>query len=128
MRFNNEMCQVLHLGRNNPRHQHTLSATQLESSIVEKNLWVLVDTKLNMSQQCALGSTKANGILGCTKTKYCQQVEGGDPSPLLSIGEAASGVLCPALGSSVQETHGHTSEECPTKGHKDDEGTGPSLL
>ncbi|KAK4824460.1 hypothetical protein QYF61_015838 [Mycteria americana] len=49
MKFNEEKCKVLHLGRNNPRHQHMLGATQLESSLAEKDSGVLVDTNLNMS-------------------------------------------------------------------------------
>ena len=63
---------------------------------------MLVNDKLPMCQQCALVAKKANGILGCIK-KSGQQVEGGSPSPLLCPSEAPSGVLCPVLGSSLQE-------------------------
>ncbi len=45
-----------------------LAATQLEISFVEKKLEILVDIKLNMSQQCVFTTKKkANGILGCIK-------------------------------------------------------------
>jgi len=46
--------KVLHLGRNNPGHQYRLGAKRLGSSLAGKDLAVLVDTKLNISQQCAL--------------------------------------------------------------------------
>lgn len=54
-------------------------------------------------------------------------MQGGDPSSLLSTGEAHLGIMGPVLGSRVQEKHGETGES-PVKDHKDDERTRASLL
>jgi len=47
MNFTTGECKVLLLGRNSPRHQRMLRATQLESSLAGKDLGVLVGTTLN---------------------------------------------------------------------------------
>ena len=86
MNFSQGKCKVLHLGRNNSMYRGGLGTDQLESSFTENALEVLGDTKLNMCQQCALAGKKAASIMGCIEEHH-QQVEGGDPSPLLSIGE-----------------------------------------
>lgn len=51
--FNKGKHKVLHQGRNNPRHQNMLGAAQLEISLAEMDLGVLVDSKLTTSQPCA---------------------------------------------------------------------------
>lgn len=46
---------------------------------------------------------------------------------LLHSGEPPPGVLCPALGSPVQEGHGPV-RACPEEGHEDGQGAGAPLL
>uniref|UniRef100_A0A8B9E1L1 Reverse transcriptase domain-containing protein n=1 Tax=Anser cygnoides TaxID=8845 RepID=A0A8B9E1L1_ANSCY len=67
MKYNEGKCRVLHLGKNNPRHQYKLRTALLESNEGERDLGVLVDSKMTMSQHSALVARKASGILGCIR-------------------------------------------------------------
>lgn len=46
----NEKCEVLHQRSNSSRYQYVLGATQLENNLQKRDLWVLVDIRVNLSR------------------------------------------------------------------------------
>uniref|UniRef100_A0A8D0CDV4 Reverse transcriptase domain-containing protein n=1 Tax=Salvator merianae TaxID=96440 RepID=A0A8D0CDV4_SALMN len=58
MVFNKEKCKVLHLGKKNEKNTYRMGGIRLSSSTCEKDLGVLVDHRLNMSQQCEAAAKK----------------------------------------------------------------------
>lgn len=57
MKFSKSKCRILHLGWSNTGHQYKLG---------ERDLRVLVHTKPNMSQQCALAAKRTNPASGAS--------------------------------------------------------------
>jgi len=46
----------------------------VESSFEEKDLGVLMDTKMNTSQQCVPVAKMANGVLGCIRRSVASRL------------------------------------------------------
>lgn len=63
-KLSKDKCQVLHYGKHNSGVEHKPTPTQRGSSSVERDLVVLADNKLSVSEQCAAAAKKANRTLG----------------------------------------------------------------
>jgi len=64
-------------GWGNPKHKHRLGRKWIEGSLEEKDVCVLVDEKLNTTQQCVLAAQKANNILGGIKSNVASRSREG---------------------------------------------------
>lgn len=63
-------------GETTPAQGHA-GASQLENSLAEKDLGVLMDSKLNKSQQCVLSAKKALGVHGCIRQNITGRLREG---------------------------------------------------
>ncbi|GAB0179543.1 hypothetical protein GRJ2_000419600 [Grus japonensis] len=71
-------CCVLHLSHSNPMHHcYRLGEEWLESCPLEKELGMLVNSQLNMSQQRAQVAKKANSILACISNSVASRTREG---------------------------------------------------
>ncbi|GAB0182571.1 mitochondrial enolase superfamily member 1 [Grus japonensis] len=109
MKFNNGKCWVLHLRRNDPRHQY-----RCWEAALQRRTW-----ELSMSQQCALMAKKANGVLGCIQ----KSVASRSREVILPL---YSALVRPHLEDCVQLWAPPFKKD--REGYEDDDGTGASLV
>jgi len=126
------LCKGLHWGHDNPHYQYKMGDVRTEHSPAEKDLG---DGKMDMSSGWEAGhepvmypcspESKPQPVLH--QKKCSQQIEGGDPAPLLYTGETSPGVLHTDVESSAQERRGPFGVRLE-EGHKKDARDGtPSL-
>ncbi|KAK4817764.1 hypothetical protein QYF61_026987 [Mycteria americana] len=81
--------------------QYRLGSVWLGSNLAERDLGVLADNKLNVSEQCAAAAVKANQRLGCT----CRGITSRERDVIIALSacQASPGVLCPVPVPTIQE-------------------------
>jgi ribonuclease P/MRP protein subunit RPP40 len=64
MQYNVDKCHILHVGKDNMKHEYQLGGRTLEASKWEKDVGVIINDDLKPSLQCARAAAKANQVLG----------------------------------------------------------------
>ena len=116
-------CQILYLGRGNPGYTYRLRDETLEGNPAERNLGVLVSSKLTMSQLRAQISRKANDLLRCIKYSTAS------PSKEVIVPCYIALVwphleYCEQFWAPQYKKEHKTIRECPKEGYKYSEGFG----
>jgi len=106
MKFNKDMCKVLHMGWGNPKNKYRLGGEWSEISPEEKDFVLFVDIEAQRDLTMRTRSLESQLFPGLHQKKYGQSVELSDSAPLLCSGETSPGVMRPALEPPAQERHG----------------------
>ena len=70
MLFSVEKCKVLHFGRSNVRASYQLGNIHLPTDKSERDLGVIIQDNLKVSEQCARAVRSANVVLGMINRSF----------------------------------------------------------
>ncbi|KAK4305770.1 hypothetical protein Pmani_022358 [Petrolisthes manimaculis] len=62
LKFNEEKCKVMHVGRNNPGYSYRLGTTELVTTQEEKDLGIFITNNLKPTLQVSKAAAKANSM------------------------------------------------------------------
>jgi len=108
VKSNKAKCNTLHMSWGNPKQKYRLGGEWIESSPEKKDLRVLVDEKLSMTQQCTLAAQKARCVLGCIPSSVARRSRDG-------ILPLCSTLVRPYLESCIQVWSPGTGTGCSEK-------------
>ena len=64
MLFNFGKCKCLHTGPGNTGMTYEMGGTILSKTVKEKDLWVIMNANMKVSEQCRIAASKGNQVLG----------------------------------------------------------------
>jgi len=103
MKFNKDKCRVLHLEKEQPHAPAQAWGGPAGEQLCGEGPGCPGGRQVNHEPAVCPGCQESQWHPGMHQEECGQQVEGGSPSPLHCPSEAPSGVLCPVLGSPVEE-------------------------
>ena len=64
MAFNVSKCHIMHVGRNNPEYNYMMGGKTLVKTDLERDVGVLISSKLKPAEQCRKAAQTASAVLG----------------------------------------------------------------
>ncbi len=76
MLFNFEKCKCLHTWHGNTRMNYEMGGTILCKTVKENDLGVTINANIKVSEQCRIGASKGNQILGMIRRNITYKEKG----------------------------------------------------
>ena len=70
IKFNEDKCKVMHIGKTNPHHDYKINNHILQKTEIERDLGVIISNDLEWSQHVISATNKANKQVGIIKHAF----------------------------------------------------------